>query len=66
MKKYTGFQRKKGSMALEYSVTIAIIIAALLGMQVYFKRAICSRWKDSGDVFGFGRQYEKGATTITK
>ncbi len=66
MKEYTAPRRIKGTMALEYSVMIAIIVAALLGMQVYFKRAICSRWKESGDVFGFGRQYENGTTTITK
>ena len=65
MKKYTGFWRIKGTMTFEYSVMIAIIVAALLGMQVYIKRAICSRWKDSGDVFGFGRQYDTG-TVITK
>ena len=65
MRNYINTRGIKGSMALEYSVMIAIIVAALIGMQVYIKRAICSRWKDSGDIFGFGRQYDKG-TVITK
>lgn len=55
----------KGTMSLEYSVVIAIVIAALIGIQVYVKRAICARWKETGDVFGSGRQYDT-TTTITK
>lgn len=66
MRKYANLKMAKGTMALEYSVVIAIVIAALLGIQIYVKRAICARWKESGDVFGFGRQYDKYDTKITK
>ncbi len=41
---------------VEYSLLIAIVIAGLLAMQVYVKRAVSGRWKEAGDVFGFGRQ----------
>lgn len=58
------FRRKKGSLLLEYSFFIAVIIAALLCMQVYVKRAVCGRWRQSADVFGLGRQYEPGVTKI--
>ena len=57
--------RNRGSFILEYSVLIAIVIAALVCMQVYVKRAICGRWRQVGDVFGSGRQYEPNVTQIT-
>lgn len=44
---------------VEYSLLVAIVIAALLAMQVYVKRAISGRWKEAGDLFGFGRQAPK-------
>ena len=65
MQKYANTRMKKGTTSLEYSVIIAVVVAALIGIQIYVKRAVCARWKESGDVFGFGRQYDTG-TTITK
>lgn len=56
--------KNKGNLILEYSVLIAIVIAALVCMQVYLKRAICGRWRQSADVFGSGRQYEPNVTQI--
>lgn len=49
-------------MVLEYGVVIAVVVAALIGIQIYLKRAVCSKWKESGDVFGFGRQYAPKVT----
>jgi len=51
--------RKKGMSVVEYSLLVAIVIAGLLAMQVYVKRAVSGRWKEAGDVFGFGRQTPK-------
>jgi len=48
--------KKKGMSVVEYSLLMAVLIAALLAMQVYVKRAVNGRWKEAGDVFGFGRQ----------
>lgn len=51
---------------LEYSVAVISVIAAMLAMQIYFKRSLSFRWKEAGDVFGYGRQYDgNGGTTIT-
>jgi Flp pilus assembly pilin Flp len=50
--------RKKAMSVIEYSMLIAIVVAALVGMQIYLKRALCGQWKSAGDVFGFGRQYD--------
>ena len=58
MWKYNKFYEKKGISVAEYSVVIAIVIAALLVMQFYFKRSISSRWKDTADIFSFGRTYQ--------
>lgn len=53
---------RRGSLAIEYTVLIAIVVAALVGMQVYVRRAICGRWRAAADTFGHGRQYEPGMT----
>ncbi len=55
-------KRNKASLTVEYAILIAIVVAALLGMQGYVRRAICGRWRAAADTFGFGRQYEPGVT----
>ncbi len=50
--------RNKGTLSLEYAVLIAILVAAVIGMGVYIKRAICGKLRESGDTFGYGRQYD--------
>lgn len=57
--------KKKGSLTIEYAVLIAIVAAALLGMAVYLKRSLCGKWREVGDTFGHGRQYEPNATVVT-
>ena len=49
---------RRGSLSLEYACLIAIVVAALITMSVYTKRAICGKWRDVGDGFGYGRQYQ--------
>ncbi len=53
---------RKGFLALEYAVLIVIVIAALVGISIYLKRALSGRWRTVGDTFGYGRQYEPGVT----
>ena len=53
-----------GQSAIEYAVLIAATVAALVGMSVYTKRALSGRWRQVGDTFGFGRQYEHCVTLI--
>lgn len=50
--------RNKGMLSLEYAVFIVILIAALIGMSLYIRRAICAKFRESGDTFGYGRQYQ--------
>lgn len=53
-----------GQSAIEYAALIAVVVAALVGMSVYTKRALNGRWRAVGDSFGFGRQYERCVTLI--
>lgn len=55
-------KRPAGFLAIEYAVLLAIIVAALVGMSVYLKRALSGKWRDVGDAFGYGRQYEPKIT----
>jgi len=55
----------KGASIIEYSLVIAAVAVALIGMSIYLKRAISGKWKQSIDVFGYGRQYEKNVTNTT-
>jgi Flp pilus assembly pilin Flp len=48
--------KKNGFTSLEYAFLIAILVAALIGMSLYFQRALSGKWRDAGDNLGFGRQ----------
>jgi len=54
--------KRKGTFSLEYALLLLIAAAALLAMGVYFKRVLYGKYRQSADVFGFGRQYEAGKT----
>lgn len=55
---------RRGIFAIEYVVLIVMVVATLLGMTIYTMRALCGRWRDVGDAFGHGRQYEPGVTVV--
>lgn len=56
--------RKKGVFAMEYAVLVVVAVAALIVMAPYLKRALGGKWRQGGDSFGYGRQYEPGCTTV--
>lgn len=56
-------QNRKAQSILEYSILIAVLIAALLAMFSYLRLSIQGRFKESADVFGGGEQYAPGVTT---
>ena len=41
---------------IEYSLVLAVVVAAIVGMQIYLKRAVSDRWRQAADTFGYGRQ----------
>jgi len=52
----------KAQSVLEYTILIVIVVAALLAMRIYMLRAVQEKYRQSGDVFGEGEQYERGVT----
>ena len=48
----------RAASIIEYSLILAVVVAAILGMQIYLKRAISGRWREAADTFGYGRQYD--------
>ncbi len=66
-KKPLFFEKFRGISSIEYAILIVIIVAAFVGMAVYFKRAVSGRWRQAADdSFGHGRQYDPYATEETE
>ena len=55
--------RRKAQNTVEYAMLIGIVIAALIGMSVYFRNAVAGKWRESADVFGHGRLYNVTEST---
>lgn len=48
----------RGVSIIEYSLLFAVVVAAIIGIQIYLKRAISGSWRNAADTFGYGRQYD--------
>lgn len=58
---------KRAITILEYVLLFAALIAAMMAAQVFLRRALSFKWKETADSFGYGRQYiadGERATTI--
>jgi hypothetical protein len=55
----------KAQSFIEYAILIILVIGVLLAMRTYMTRAVQEKYRQSGDVFGAGEQYEKGVTITT-
>ncbi|MBU1998968.1 MAG: hypothetical protein ABIG46_00680 [Candidatus Omnitrophota bacterium] len=58
---------RRGQSTLEYGVLVAVIVAALLAMQTYFKRGLQGRIRQSSDDVGeqFSPELTTGTRTVT-
>lgn len=56
--------QKRGQSTLEYAVLIIIVIAALLSIQVYIKRGLQGKMKQTTD--DIGDQYSVGNTNVVE
>jgi len=54
---------KPAQSILEYAILIAIVIAAVVVMQVYMKRGISGRLKESSDKISGGQSFSASNTT---
>ena len=46
------YMQKKGQSTLEYALMVGVVVAALIYMQTYMKRAVQGRLKSSSDEIG--------------
>lgn len=67
---------RKGQSTLEYAVIMAVVVAALVSMQVFMKRGVQGKLKDSADRIGdhyaagntegtYTTQYNSGGQSVT-
>lgn len=57
------YLNKRGQSTLEYGLVIAVVVAALIAMQAYFKRGLQGKLKQASD--DIGEQYSPDATNST-
>ncbi len=62
----TKIKKIDGASTIEYIVLIVIVLAGLYAMKDTISRGIFAKFKQSGDSFGFGRQYDAKRTTVCK
>lgn len=60
-----GRPKRAAFAVVEYAIFIAVLCAALVGMAISIRRALSDKWRQAGDAFGHGRQYEPGLTTVS-
>ncbi len=49
-------RNRRAMSIVEYGAMIAVLVGALVGLSIYLKRSISGHWRQTADVFGFGRQ----------
>ncbi len=54
----------RGQSVLEYAMIIAVVVGALLAIQIYMKRGLQGRLRESSDQIG--EQFDAEKTTITR
>lgn len=57
-------RNKKAQSTLEYAIITAVVVGALLAMQIYIKRGMEGRMRSSTD--SIGEQFSAGSTTYKK
>ena len=57
-----GKLRGQGQSTLEYAMIIAVVVGALIAMQIYMKRGLQGKLRESSD--DIGKQFEAAATKV--
>ncbi len=50
---------------MEYAVLLVALTAVLFVVAVHLRRAVSSKWRETGDLFGSGRQYNPSGPRAT-
>ncbi len=56
--------KRKGQSTLEYAVIIAVVVGALVAMQIYMKRGVEGKLRESTD--NIGEQFDAEKTTVSR
>lgn len=56
-------RHNQGQSTLEYAILIAVVVAALLATQIYIKRGVQGKLRESTDQIG--EQFDTGKTKVT-
>ena len=59
---FLNVHKKNGQSVLEYVALVTFVIVAIIVIQNYVVRGFSGRWRDIGDSFGQGRQYDPNRT----
>jgi len=59
-------KRNKSQSVLVYAVLIAVISLGMIVMFKYVRNSIQGKYRQAGDTYGAGKQYEPGGTNITE
>ena len=65
--KVQGSRRGRGQLSIEYAALLAIVVAALITMQIYVKRGISGRLRQTADAIGaqYGPRAASSSMTYT-
>lgn len=58
------FFSRRGQSLIEYTVLFVVVLAAILAMQIYFKRGVQGRWKSAVDEMGDQYDPRSGSADI--
>lgn len=50
-------KRKNASSTVDYVMIFFVVVAVIVGMSVYVQRTLMGKYKETGDAFSHGRQY---------
>lgn len=49
---------KRASSIVDYVLVFFVVMAVIVSMGAYIKRTLMGKYKETGDAFSHGRQYE--------
>ncbi len=60
------FKNNQGASLIEYAFLIILILSAMWVMKDMISRGIFAKYRQSGESFGFGRQYDAKRTSVCR
>lgn len=51
-------RKKSASSIVDYVLVFFVVVAVIISMAVYVQRTLMGKYKETGDTFSHGRQYD--------